>query len=41
MSLALRRLRAADDDSLSLRSELAEARDDVGAGPRGHMASTT
>jgi type IV secretion system protein VirB4 len=32
MGLALRRLRAADDDALSLRTELAEARDDVGAG---------
>lgn len=32
MGLALRRLRAADDDAYSLRSELAEARDDVGAG---------
>ena len=32
MGLALRRLRAADDDALSLRGELAEARDDVGAG---------
>ena len=32
MSLALRRLRAADDDALSLRTELAQARDDVGSG---------
>ncbi|HEX6866145.1 MAG TPA: VirB4 family type IV secretion system protein, partial [Caulobacteraceae bacterium] len=32
MGLALRRLRAADDDALSLRGELAAARDDVGAG---------
>jgi type IV secretion system protein VirB4 len=32
MGLALRRLRAADDDAYSLRSELAQARDDVGAG---------
>ena len=32
MSLALRRLRAADDEAYSLRSELAEAKDDVGAG---------
>jgi type IV secretion system protein VirB4 len=32
MSLALRRLRAADDDALSLRAELAQAKDDVGAG---------
>ncbi len=32
MGLALRRLRAADDDALSLRAELAAARDDVGAG---------
>ncbi len=29
---ALRRLKAADDDAYSLRSELAQARDDVGAG---------
>ena len=32
MGLALRRLRAAQDDALSLRGELAQARDDVGAG---------
>jgi type IV secretion system protein VirB4 len=32
MGLALRRLRAADDDALSLRGELAAAKDDVGAG---------
>jgi type IV secretion system protein VirB4 len=32
MGLALRRLRAADDDAYSLRTELAQARDDVGAG---------
>lgn len=32
MGLALRRLRAADDDAYSLREELAAARDDVGAG---------
>ena len=32
MGLALRRLRAADDDALSLRGELSAARDDVGAG---------
>ncbi len=32
MSLALRRLSAADDDALSLRGELAAAKDDVGAG---------
>jgi type IV secretion system protein VirB4 len=32
MSLALRRLRAADDDAVSLRAELAQAKDDVGAG---------
>jgi type IV secretion system protein VirB4 len=32
MGLALRRLRAADDDAFSLRGELAQARDDVGAG---------
>lgn len=32
MGLALRRLRAADDDAFSLRDELASARDDVGAG---------
>ncbi len=32
MGLALRRLRAADDDAYSLRTELAAARDDVGAG---------
>ena len=32
MGLALRRLRAADDDAFSLRGELAAARDDVGAG---------
>lgn len=32
MGLALRRLKAADDDAFSLRSELAQARDDVGAG---------
>ena len=32
MSLALRRLRAADDDAISLRGELAAAKDDVAAG---------
>ena len=32
MSLALRRLRASDDDAHSLRGELAQAKDDVGAG---------
>ena len=32
MGLALRRLRAADDDAFSLRTELAQARDEVGAG---------
>ena len=32
MSLALRRLKAAEDDAFSLRGELAQARDDVGAG---------
>ena len=32
MGLALRRLRAADDDAYSLREELAAARDQVGAG---------
>ena len=32
MGLALRRLRAADDDAYSLRDELGQARDDVGAG---------
>jgi type IV secretion system protein VirB4 len=32
MSLALRRLRAAKDDALSLRGELAAAKDEVGAG---------
>ncbi|HEX4862230.1 MAG TPA: VirB4 family type IV secretion/conjugal transfer ATPase, partial [Rhizomicrobium sp.] len=32
MSLALRRLSAADDDALSLRGELGQAKDDVGAG---------
>jgi type IV secretion system protein VirB4 len=32
MGVALRRLKAADDDAFSLRSELAQARDDVGAG---------
>lgn len=32
MGLALRRLRAADDDAYSLRDELAAARDDLGAG---------
>jgi type IV secretion system protein VirB4 len=32
ISLALRRLRAADDNAISLRGELAEARDAVGAG---------
>ncbi len=32
MGLALRRLKAAEDDAFSLRSELAQARDDVGAG---------
>lgn len=32
MSLALRRLRAAQDEALSLRGELAAAKDDVGAG---------
>jgi type IV secretion system protein VirB4 len=32
MSLSLRRLRAADNDAISLREELAAARDEVGAG---------
>jgi type IV secretion system protein VirB4 len=32
MGVALRRLKAADDDAFSLRGELAQARDDVGAG---------
>ncbi|MGA2951134.1 MAG: VirB4 family type IV secretion system protein [Caulobacteraceae bacterium] len=32
MSLALRRLRAAEDEALSLRGELAAAKDEVGAG---------
>ena len=32
MGLALRRLKAAEDDAFSLRGELAQARDDVGAG---------
>ena len=32
IGLTLRRLRAADDDAFSLRDELAQARDDVGAG---------
>ncbi|HEV2532775.1 VirB4 family type IV secretion system protein [Phenylobacterium sp.] len=32
MSLALRRLRAAEDDAVSLRGELAQAKDEVGAG---------
>ena len=32
MGLALRRLRAAEDDAVSLRSELAAAQDEVGAG---------
>ena len=32
MSLALRRLRAAEDEALSLRDELAAAKDEVGAG---------
>ena len=32
MGLALRRLRAADDDAYSLRQDLAQARDDLGAG---------
>jgi type IV secretion system protein VirB4 len=32
MGLTLRRLRAADDDAFSLRTELAAARDEVGAG---------
>jgi type IV secretion system protein VirB4 len=32
MGLALRRLKAAEDDAYSLRGELAQARDDVGAG---------
>ena len=32
MGLALRRLRAADDDAFSLRQDLAQARDDLGAG---------
>jgi type IV secretion system protein VirB4 len=32
MGLALRRLKAAEDDAYSLRSELAQARDDLGAG---------
>ena len=32
MGLALRRLKAADDDAFSLRQDLAQARDDLGAG---------
>ncbi len=32
MDLALRRMRAADDDALSLRSDLTQAKDDVAAG---------
>lgn len=32
MNLALRRMRAADDEALSLRTELAQAKDDVAAG---------
>ena len=32
MGLALRRLKAAEDDAFSLRGELAQARDDVGSG---------
>jgi type IV secretion system protein VirB4 len=32
MNLALRRMRAADDEALSLRGELAQAKDDVAAG---------
>lgn len=32
MGLALRRLKAAEDDAYSLRAELAQARDDIGAG---------
>jgi type IV secretion system protein VirB4 len=32
MNLALRRMRAADDEALSLRQDLAEAKDDVAAG---------
>ncbi len=32
MNLALRRMRAADDEALSLRSELAQAKDEVAAG---------
>lgn len=36
MNLALRRLRAADDEALSLRGELADAKDDVAAG-RAHF----
>ena len=32
MGLALRRLKAAEDDAFSLRADLAQARDDVGAG---------
>ena len=35
MNLALRRLRASDDDALSLRSDLAQAKDDVAAGRAG------
>lgn len=36
MNLALRRMRAADDEALSLRSELVQAKDDVAAGRAGY-----
>ncbi len=36
MNLALRRMRSADDEALSLRSELAQAKDDVAAGRAGY-----
>jgi type IV secretion system protein VirB4 len=40
MNLALRRMRAADDEAISLRRDLVTAKDDVAAGaPR--SASTT
>ena len=35
MNLALRRMRASDDDALSLRGDLAQAKDDVAAGRAG------
>ena len=35
MNLALRRMRASDDDALSLRGDLAQAKDDVAAGRSG------